>query len=190
MKVEGRIFKEHKQEHILCPECGKDLAKGSLLTQSQTQHGVGKGGLVSEGGETDRSDRGNNPITYRMAFPARAETIPCPVKGCCVRAFTKTATRVHSWHRNVRDALVILEDRNLPHPQCPLYDILVPWRDLNWTHRRTSHCNRGAISSGRVEGGHHQGFQRRWALPGDGDLLQIPGMGDLGNRKLLAGGGE
>ena len=36
-----------------------------------------------------------------------------------------------------------------------------------------------AISDGEGEGGHHQGFQRLWAPPGDGDLLQIPRAGDL-----------
>ena len=47
-----------------------------------------------------------------------------------------------------------------------------------------------AISGGGGEGGYHQGFQRLWAPPGDGDLLQIPGAGDLGRGRRLAGGGE
>ena len=49
MKGEGRIFKERQREWVLCPECGKDLSKGSLVTHRQTQHGVAKGGLGSEG---------------------------------------------------------------------------------------------------------------------------------------------
>ena len=40
------------------------------------------------------------------------------------------------------------------------------------------------------EGGHRQGFQRLRVPPGDGDLLQIPGTGNLGGRRRLAGGGE
>ena len=32
-------------EQVLCPECGKDMAKGSLVMHRQTQHGVAKGGL-------------------------------------------------------------------------------------------------------------------------------------------------
>ena len=40
-----------------------------------------------------------------------------------------------------------------------------------------------AISSGGGEGGHRQGFQRLWAPPGDGDLLQIPETGDIGGRQ-------
>ena len=46
------------------------------------------------------------------------------------------------------------------------------------------------ISSGGGEGGHCQGFQRLWAPTGDGNLLQIPREGDLGNRSLLDGGGK
>ena len=47
-----------------------------------------------------------------------------------------------------------------------------------------------AISSGGGEGGHRQGFQRLWAPPGDGEILRIPGTGDLGRRKRLSGGGK
>ena len=47
-----------------------------------------------------------------------------------------------------------------------------------------------AFSGVGGEGGHRQGFQRLWDPPGDGDLLQIPRAGYLGNRRPLAGGGE
>ena len=40
------------------------------------------------------------------------------------------------------------------------------------------------------EGGHRQGFQRLWAPPGDGDFLQMPRVGDLGDGRRLAGGGK
>ena len=40
------------------------------------------------------------------------------------------------------------------------------------------------------EGVQHQVFQRIWEPPGDGDLLQIPGVGNLVNRRQLAGSGE
>ena len=43
-----------------------------------------------------------------------------------------------------------------------------------------------AICGGGGEGGHCQGFQRLWAPPGDGDLLQIPGTGDIGVVRRLA----
>ena len=74
--VEGGIFKERQWERFLCPKFGKDLAKGSLVTHLQTQNGVDKGGLVSEGGG---ADGGNDPRTYCMAFPVREGPRPCPV---------------------------------------------------------------------------------------------------------------
>ena len=46
------------------------------------------------------------------------------------------------------------------------------------------------ISSGGGEGGHRRGFQRVWAPPGDGDLLQLPKVGDLGDGRRLASSGE
>ena len=52
--------------------------------------------------------------------------------------------RVNFWNRHVRDTVVILEESNLPHPRCPLCDMLVPWKDLNGMHRRTAQCNRGS----------------------------------------------
>ena len=51
--------------------------------------------------------------------------------------------RVHFWHRHVRDTGVILEEVNLPHPRCPLFNILVPWRDMNGIHWRTAQCKKG-----------------------------------------------
>ena len=47
-----------------------------------------------------------------------------------------------------------------------------------------------AIIGGGGERVRRQGLQRLWAPPGDGDLLQIPRAGDLGDWQWLAGGGE
>ena len=35
MTGEGRSFKEQQREQVSCPECGKDLVKGSLVTHRQ-----------------------------------------------------------------------------------------------------------------------------------------------------------
>ena len=75
-----------------------------------------------------------------MAFPAMAGPRPCPVKGCSGRASTRTAMKVQFWHWNIRDTVVILEEVNLPHPWCPLCDMLVTWKALNGTRRRTAQC--------------------------------------------------
>ena len=58
------------------------------MTHRQTQHGVAKGRLGSEGDEADGG--GKEPRTYRMAFPTRSEPRPCLVKGCSGRALTRT----------------------------------------------------------------------------------------------------
>ena len=56
--------------------------------------------------------------------------------------------RVHFWHWHVREAAVILEEGNLPHPRFPLCDMLVPWKALNSPYRCTAQCNRGAERDG------------------------------------------
>ena len=106
------------------------MAKGSLVTHLQAQHGLDKGSLGSEGGGVDGGDE---PRNYSMAFPARAGTSTCPVEGCSGQASTRTAMRMHFWCRYVMDTMVILEEGNLPHPQCPLFDMLVLWKAPNGT---------------------------------------------------------
>ena len=99
MMVSGMIFKEQQRERVPCPECGKDLAKGSLVNHRQNQHGGTKWGLGSEGGSTDKVKGVDDPITYRMAFPEWVEPRPCPVEGCSGQASTWRAMKVHFWHR-------------------------------------------------------------------------------------------
>ena len=55
---------------------------------------------------------------------------------------------------------------------------------------RGSGAEETAISGGGVKVGHCPGFQRLWVPPGDGDLLQIPGEGDLESGQRLTGSGE
>ena len=95
------------------------------------------------GGGKDGGDGGNEPRTYRIAFPAQAGPRPCPVEGCSGRTSTWKVTRVNFWHCHVRETVVILEEGNLPHPECLLCDMLVPCKALNGTHRRTLQCNWG-----------------------------------------------
>ena len=73
-----------------------------------------------------------------MAFPAKAGPRTCPVKRCSGRSAMQTAIQVRFWYRHVQDTVVILEEGNLPHPRCPMCDMLVLWRSLNRMHRRTA----------------------------------------------------
>ena len=56
----------------------------------------------------------------------------------------RTAMKVQFWHQHVRDTVVILGEGNLPHPRCLLYNMLMPWKALNGTHRHTEQCTWGA----------------------------------------------
>ena len=80
---------------------------------------------------TEADGGGDKPRNYRMAFPTREGHMPCPVEGYSGRASTRTAMKVHFWNRHARDTVVILEEGKPPHPQCPLCDMLVPWKALN-----------------------------------------------------------
>ena len=84
-----------------------------------------------------------------MDFPDKGGPQICPVEVFPGRAATRTAIRFHFMHRHVQDNVVILEDWNLPHPRCPLSDMLVPWGTLNGRHISTAQCARGAYRKRR-----------------------------------------
>ena len=78
-----------------------------------------------------------------MALPKNAGLRSCPVEGCSGRAVTRSYMRMHLLHWHVQDTMLILEEGNLPHPRCPLCDMLVTWRSLNESHKRTAQCKTG-----------------------------------------------
>ena len=47
MMGEGRSFEESQPEQVLCPECGEDLEKESLMAHRQNLYDVVKGVQVS-----------------------------------------------------------------------------------------------------------------------------------------------
>ena len=51
---------------------------------------------------------------------------------------------VHFCHRHIQDTMVILEERNPPHPRFYLFDMLVLCRLPNVMHRRTVQWNKVA----------------------------------------------
>ena len=44
----------------------------------------------------------------------------------------------------MQDTHIILEEGNLPHPQFPRCDMLVPWATFNYRHPNTAQCTEGA----------------------------------------------
>ena len=65
-----------------------------------------------------------------------------PVDQCRGRTTMRTAVRVHFLHRHIRDTVIILEEGNLPHPQCPKCNMLVPCKALNGRHVTTAQCTK------------------------------------------------
>ena len=81
---------------------------------------------------------------YRMSFPAKGGLQKCPVVRCPGRVATRTAMQVHFVHWHILKTVVILEEGNLPHPQCARCDILVSWLALNRGYPSTAYSKRGA----------------------------------------------
>ena len=52
--------------------------------------------------------------------------------------------RVHFMHWHVHDTVFILEEGNLPLPQCPRCDLQVSRKALNGRHLVTLQCQKGA----------------------------------------------
>ena len=51
--------------------------------------------------------------------------------------------QIHYWDWHVRYTVVILKEGNLPHPWCPLCNMLVLWWSLNRLHLCTAQCKMG-----------------------------------------------
>ena len=77
MTREGRIFKESHPEHMLCPECRKDLEKGSLVAYRQNQHNVAKGG---QGSRATRKLGAMTPGLSERQFPLIQDQGPAQSK--------------------------------------------------------------------------------------------------------------
>ena len=59
-----------------------------------------------------------DPKTYHVSFPSADQSLTCPVERCQGRAKKRTNLWIHFLHRHVQDAVVILDEGNLPHPHC------------------------------------------------------------------------
>ena len=98
------------------------MALGSLARHMQTQYGRAAEGESSWSATSPVEE----PLMYRMAFPTVGGPRNFPVEVFLGFAVMRTAMWVHFIHWHVQDTMVILEEGNLPHPQCPQCDILVP----------------------------------------------------------------
>ena len=136
----GPSCRERYRGRIYCKEYREEVVPGLLVGHIQTQYGKASEGSCSWEATVHREE----PRTYRIAFLIARGTRNCPVKGCPGQAATRTAVRVHFFYRHVRDTVIILEEGNLPRPQCPQCNMLVPWNALNRRHISTAQCAKGA----------------------------------------------
>ena len=127
MTGEGPSYQERQRGRVQCKECGEEMAFGSLAGHMRTQHARAMEGRRSWAA----APLGEEPRTYRMAFPTAGGTRNFPGEGCPGRVATRTAMRVQFIHRHLRDTVVILEDGKYPHPRCTRCDMLVPRHALN-----------------------------------------------------------
>ena len=125
---------------VNCLGCDADLVAGSLATHNQVQHRVGQGDLC----KTLCHPPPGEPWTYRMSFPPKAYDMTCPVEGCTGRSLNHTDFRLCFVHCHVQDTIVVLEEVNLPLPQCPQYDMFVSWEALKWRHLDRVMCAKGS----------------------------------------------
>ena len=74
----GDSYQARKRHRVTCPfpECGKDLAAGSLQQHLRSQHGTESSGSIADiPEETD-------PVLYTVDFPGILTQVTCPVEGC------------------------------------------------------------------------------------------------------------
>ena len=110
---------------------------GLLAVYPQTQHRKETGGRHHQGTTAPRGE----PRTYKMTFPtAGGGPRNFPVERCRGRVETRTTMQVHFLNRHVRYTVIMLGEGNLPHPQCPWCNILVPRRVLNGRHLTPAQC--------------------------------------------------
>ena len=77
-----------------------------------------------------------------MAFLTSGGPRNCLVKGCRGRAATWMEMQVPFLHDHVRYTVIILEEVNLIHPQCPWCNMMVPCKELNKWHITTAQCSK------------------------------------------------
>ena len=121
-----------------CLEYGEEMVLGTLAVYQQTYHSkaaVGRRHWVTMA-------PGGDPQTFKMDFPTAGVPRNCPVKGCQGQAATRMEMQVPFLHDHVRYTVIILEEVNLIHPQCPRCNMMVPCKELNKWHITTAQCSK------------------------------------------------
>lgn len=137
MEGEGDSYRARQRRRVSCPECGRDLAAGSLSQHLLSQHGMA--GSIPWNVVPPPA-----PRQYRVSFPRISTSRSCPVEGCTGKAVSHNALRRHFMFRHPEATIVILEEGTAPLPRCELCDMFVSHAALRDGHQRTDICRRGA----------------------------------------------
>ena len=55
----------------------------------------------------------------------------------------RVGLRMHFVNCHMQDTMMVVDDVNPPHPQCPCCDMLVLWTALNFLHTNNAQCTKG-----------------------------------------------
>ena len=115
MMGEVPSYRERQKGRVQCKECREGVTLRLMAGHMRTQHGQAEEEIWG----WSASHPGEEPWTYRIAFPTTGGPRSCPIEGCTGQAATRMAMRVYFLHQPVRDTVIILKEVNLPHPRCP-----------------------------------------------------------------------
>ena len=116
-----------------CPECGVDLALGSLMVHHKSQNIM----VWGDKGSTPHSTPPGEAHNYCISLPNILAQILCSVGGCLGRATNQTNLKVHFAPFHLQYTIVILEEGKLSYPQCLKCYMLLFQRSLNIRHPST-----------------------------------------------------
>ena len=137
---EGDNYRQRLQRRTNCPECGDELAVGSLIMHRRRQHGV----EPEINWNTLNVTPAEQPSShYTVSFPRHAEDCECPVEGCPYQAKSRVGLRYHFHRRHWRDTIHITEEHPNPYPRCEYCHMQVPFSLLNNRHFNTDQCRAG-----------------------------------------------
>jgi hypothetical protein len=131
----SELYRERQRRRVECPECGTDLAEGSLAHHMRSRHGTT---LRSTYGATRAA-----PSSYWVSFTKTLQQKQCPVEGCSGTAPSRDNLRRHFAHRHPEDTLCILEEGLEPLRKCELCRMHVTPNAIKSGHQTSLLCKRG-----------------------------------------------
>lgn len=136
MTGEGDSYCTRQCHKVNCPECGMELAAGSLRQHLRSQHGTKMTTLSNE------AVANLPPAAYRVSFPRYLTSLACPVEDCPGTASSRANLHLHfrNWHPHA--TVTILEEGTEPYPRCKLCELQISPRVLG-RHLCTALCQEG-----------------------------------------------